>query len=336
VRELSLGNDHKANPLYTHMTELQRQIKTKFSEFPLEFDVPMSQKTYFKLGGPAEVYVELAQKEQIASLINWCQENHYQYHFLGGGSNIIVADQGIAGIVIKIINQSIELEKKSNYALIRVGAGMKTALCVRKTIDEGYGGLEYFLGVPGTIGGAIYNNAHYLEDLIGAHVNRVEVLTEKGDFTWLDKETCEFAYDSSRFQRTKEIIYQVEFLLEQGDKNESMAMVKKATEYRAQTQPLGLPSSGCIFQNVPNSQTLKELFPQFKERTHVPGGFLIDQAGLKGAHEGDIEVSEKHAAFFVNKGNGTADQVQKLITRVKQKVAEKFNVSLQEEVFWLK
>ena len=217
-----------------------------------------------------------------------------------------------------------------------VGAGAKTSLFVKATVDHGYTGLEYFLGVPGSLGGAIYNNAHYLEDLIGRHVSRVEVLTESGDFMWLDHQECEFEYDSSRFQRTKEIIYQVEFVLEKGTKEESLELIKKATEYRAKTQPLGLPSSGCIFQNVPNNPELREQFPQFKDRLHVPGGFLIDQAGLKGMKEGDIEVSEKHAAFFVNNGHGTANQVKKLINRVKSIVKEKFSVELKEEVFWLK
>jgi UDP-N-acetylmuramate dehydrogenase len=332
MRELSLDSHQKATFCTKHMTKLQQHIKQEFPDFSLFFDFKMAEHTYFKIGGPAEVFVELSEKEQISNLIKWCKQEGVKLTFLGGGSNIIVDDAGVEGVVIRVTNNDISLVD----GRFLVGAGAKTSLFVKETVDQGYTGLEYFLGVPGSIGGAVYNNAHYLEDLIGRHVSRVEVLTEDGEFMWLDQDDCEFSYDSSRFQKTKEVIYQVEFSLEKGNKEDSMGLIKKATEYRAKTQPLGLPSSGCIFQNVPNTPELREKFPQFKDRQHVPGGFLIDQAGLKGTTEGDIEVSEKHAAFFINNGKGTADQVKKLIDRVKSTVFEKFGVELKEEVFWLK
>lgn len=317
------------------MTKLQAQLVREFPDYLFQFDLPMAQKTYFKIGGPAEVYIELSDKKQISSLVNWAKQNQVKFKLFGGGSNVIVADTGIKGLVIKVVYDQINFTKVGEQGKFLVGAGVKTALAVRKTVDFGYTGLEYFLGVPGTIGGAVYNNAHYLEDLIGQHITQVEILNEAGEFVWLDQRSCNFGYDSSRFQKTKEIIYQVEFLLNQGNKDESLALIKKATEYRAKTQPLGLPSSGCIFQNVPNNPSLKQQFPQFAARQHVPGGFLIDQAGLKGAREGEIEVSDKHAAFFVNHGSGTAEQVKKLIAKVKSVVKEKFSVELKEEVFWL-
>lgn len=315
------------------MTKLQQHIKQEFPDFSFFFDLEMAKHTYFKIGGPAEVYIELSEKNQVSDLIKWCKQEGVKFTLFGGGSNIIVDDDGIEGVVIRVIYDDVEMPEDGKFT---VGAGAKTALFVKETVDKGYTGLEYFLGVPGTIGGAVYNNAHYLEDLIGAHISRVEVLTEDGEFTWLNQADCEFDYDSSRFQRTNEIIYKVEFILEKGVKENSMELIKKATEYRAKTQPLGLPSSGCIFQNVPNTSLLRKKFPQFADRQHVPGGFLIDQAGLKGASEGDIEVSQKHAAFFVNHGRGTASQVKKLIDRVKSTVLEKFGVELKEEVFWLK
>ncbi|MBT4652101.1 MAG: UDP-N-acetylmuramate dehydrogenase [Candidatus Pacebacteria bacterium] len=321
------------------MTKLQQQLKSSFPDYFFEFDVSMSKKTYFRIGGPAEVFIELDKKQQVQSLVKWCKDNNEKFIFFGGGSNVIVSDRGISGVVIKLTNSEIEFEKKELDSLekanITIGAGTKMPLAVKKTIDEGYTGLEYFLGVPGTIGGAIYNNAHYLEDLIGKHVSRVEILNKDGEFQWLSHDECQFAYDYSRFQKTKEIIFRVEFSLVKGDKEKSMALVRKATEYRAKTQPLALPSSGCIFQNVPNNPKLREQFPLFAERQHVPGGFLIDQAGLKGEHEGGIEVSDKHAAFFVNTGQGTAAEVKKLIFRVKSAVKNKFQVELNEEVFWL-
>ena len=218
------------------MTNLQQQIKDKFPEYPFLFDLPMADKTYFKIGGPAEVYIELRDKKEISGLISWCKQEGVSFKFFGGGSNVLVSDGGIKGVVIKLIHNDVEfLSEENNQGKFLIGAGAKTALAVRTTIDGGFTGLEYFLGVPGNIGGAIYNNAHYLEDLIGDHILRVEVLNEKGEFVWLDNKECEFGYDISRFQKTKEIIYQAEFVLEKGEKEKSLELVKKATEYRAET-----------------------------------------------------------------------------------------------------
>jgi UDP-N-acetylmuramate dehydrogenase len=239
-------------------------------------------------------------------------------------------------VVLKLTNDSFAVGGKTEgLTAVTAGAGLKTSLLVRKTVDAGLTGLEYFLGVPGNVGGAVYNNAHYLEDLISRQINRVEIITENDTIEWLDKEDCRFAYDYSRFQKTKEVILQAEFLLESGSIEESREKIREATVYRAETQPLGLPSSGCIFQNTPNTPQLKKLFPQFADKKYVSGGFLIDQAGLKNTTEGDIEVSDKHAAFFINRGGGTAADIQKLIDRVKTVVKEKFGAELREEVFWL-
>jgi UDP-N-acetylmuramate dehydrogenase len=318
------------------MNTLQKTLTQEFPDLPWQFAYQLAAQTYFKVGGPAEAYVELADRQQIIALVKYCWKNEVSLTVLGGGSNVIISDAGIDGVVLKLTNDDFELvEKNDKQALVRVGAGIKTALLVRKTTDEGLTGLEFFLGVPGNIGGAVYNNAHYLEDLLSEHIHRVEVIDQQGVTSWLNNEECRFAYDYSRFQETKEIILQVEFKLAKGSAEESQHKIRQATVYRAETQPLGLPSSGCIFQNTPNNNRLRELFPQFAEKEYVPGGFLIDQAGLKGVKEGGIEVSDKHAAFFINTGQGKADDIQKLIDRVKSTVKEKFGVELQEEVFWL-
>ncbi len=314
------------------MTDLPKTLGEQFADFPWQFAYQLAPQTYFKVGGPAEAYVELSDEQQILQLVKFCRENNVPLTILGGGSNIIVSDQGIQGVVLKLTNDEFELVDDNT---VRVGAGLKTALLVRKAVDAGLTGLEFFLGVPGNVGGAVYNNAHYLEDLMGEHISRVKIIDEQGRVSWLTNEECRFGYDRSRFQQTKEVILQVEFSLQKGSLEESQEKIRQATVYRAETQPLGVPSSGCIFQNTPNTPELKERFPQFADREFVPGGFLIDQAGLKGAREGDIVVSDKHAAFFVNTGQGKAADIQKLINHVKSTVEEKFGVKLKEEVFWL-
>lgn len=315
------------------MSKTQELFSNNFPNLNFKFDHPLASQTYFKIGGAAEVYLESDSKEDIANLVKFCQANSIKLTILGGASNVIVADEGIKGLVLKLNND--DFEKNSSTQKLIVGAGIKLPALVKQSIDERFTGLEYFHGVPGSLGGAIYNNAHYLDSLIGDHVARVEVIDKQGKISWLNKENCDFSYDHSRFQSSQEIIFSVEFDLEKGNSEKSQELIKEAVGYRAKTQPLNLPSSGCIFQNVKNTEKLKEQFPQFADHSHVPGGFLIDQAGLKGERVGDIEISSKHAAFFVNHGAGRASDVQRLVEIVKNTVKEKFGVDLQAEVFFI-
>lgn len=319
-------------------TSLHHQLSEEVPAVEWLFDYPLANLTYFKLGGPAEAFAKVSSKVELQAIMEFSQKHATPLTVLGGASNVVVADQGITGIVVQWTDDHFSLldEKISGKHLVEAGAGIKTAMLVRQVVDSGLAGLEYFLGVPGTLGGAIYNNAHYLESLIGDHVFRVEVYNPQShSFTWLNQAECDFGYDSSRFHHTKEVIVTIQFLLAPGSKETSMQLIKEATQYRAGTQPLGQPSSGCIFQNVPNNDHLRKLFPQFINKKFVPGGFLIDQAGLKGERQGDIMVSDIHAAFFVNLGNGTAADVKKLVEKVKNRVKETFGVDLREEVFYL-
>lgn len=320
------------------MTETQQQFATTFPAVNFEFDKPLAPMTYFKLGGNAEIFLETADESLIGRLAEFAQQNQIPYRVFGGGSNVLVPDEGVPGLTLKIALDDIKEVGADNNGkrLVQAGAGIKTALLVSQTVALGLTGLEYFLGVPGTLGGAVYNNSHYLEDLIGEHITRVQVVKDSQGPYWLANEECDFGYDHSRFHSTKEVILRVEFALANGDRETSQALIRKATEYRAQTQPLGPPSSGCIFRNTPNTPELRKRFPQFAERSHVPAGFLIDQAGLKGASEGGVVVSDKHAAWMINTGDASAKEVISLVNKVKQTVKEKFGVELQEEIFLLK
>lgn len=313
------------------MTKWQTAFRDALPEIKADFAYPLAAMSYFKLGGPAEIYADIFNLDDLQSVMAWVAQSNCPLTILGGASNVIVADEGISGLVIHLSADAIRADGQTMSAQ----AGAKTSLVVSHSVQQGLTGLEYFLGVPGSLGGAILNNAHYLQDLIGEHVARVQVVNHQGEVYWLSHDECDFGYDHSRFQQSQEIIWDVEFSLDRGTPEHSRQRIKEATEYRAQTQPLGEPSSGCIFQNVPNTPELKERFPQFAERAQVPAGFLIDQAGLKGERVGDVEVSHKHAAFMVNKGRGTARDLKQLISLVKERVLEKFGVHLQEEVFYL-
>jgi len=320
------------------MTDTQKLFQEKFSKLHPQFEYVLSPLTYIKIGGPAEVFLDLTTREDIIEVIQFCHQHKLKLTVLSGASNVLISSEGLRGIVIRTANEKYGFNpnKIGEKTLISVGAGFKTALFVRQTIDDGFGGLEYFLGVPGRLGGAIYNNAHYLSDLIGKHIHRVEVVSRAGEVRWLTQKECQFDYDTSVFQKTDDVILQAEFALLPGDKEKSMELVKEATLYRAKTQPIGEPSSGCYFRNTVNTPLLKDRFVQFAERRECPSAFLIDQAGLKGTRAGDIEVSQKHAAFFVNKGQGTSQQVLELAQIVRDRVKQEFGVELQEEVFYLK
>ncbi len=319
------------------MTKTQQLLLHTFPDFAWQFDVPLAPKTYLKIGGPAETLLSLGDEESIQKLLHFVHQHHIPLKVLGGASNVIIDDAGVPGIVLYIENTNIEPLALENdeEKIIRAGAGTKMALLVAKVVDLGYTGLEYFLGVPGTVGGAVYNNAHYLSDLISEHVHAVTAIDTQGKFHRYTKEECSFAYEQSRFQTTGEIIFSTDFLVRKGIKKDSQEKIKHATEYRSQTQPLGIPSSGCIFQNCPNTDQLKTQFPDFAHTGFVPAGYIIDKAGLKGERVGGISVSTKHAAWFVNDGTGTSADVKKLIQTVKQKVAQKYAIELHEEVFYV-
>lgn len=318
------------------MTNTQEKVQAAFPHLDWKFDADLAPVTYMKIGGPAEALVTLSTIEDITAVSQFCRKKAIKMTILGGASNVIVSNSGIDGVVIRIANETITKgTTEGEYTEVIAGAGMKMAPLVAKTVAMGLTGLEYFLGVPGTLGGAIYNNAHYLQDLIGEHVSAVHAVAKDGSARWIPAEECEFAYEHSRFQKTGEIILEVKFSLKAGDPQASQEKIKHATEYRAKTQPLGIPSSGCIFQNVPNSEQLQQTFPDFADKPYVPGGYIIDQAGLKGTKIGGIQVSQKHAAWFENDGTGTSDDVKALIKKVKDTVKTKFDVELHEEVFYI-
>ncbi len=315
------------------MTKHQELFQATFSHLSPKYDFVLAPLTYMKIGGPAEIFVEVSEEADLKRLITFCKEQNIPVRIIGGASNVIISDKGLTGVTIGLSNSNYVIDKEKN--IIRASAGFRTALLVRKTVDDGFTGLEHFLGVPGKLGGAIYNNAHYLADLIGQYVYRVHVIDDQGNSRWLSHDECHFAYDYSIFHEMKAVIFEVEFQLTKGDRENSLQLIKAATEYRAKTQPLGEFSSGCYFRNTPNIDALRSLFPQYAERKEFPTAFLIDHAGLKNTKVGGVHVSQKHAAFFINDGTGSSEDVKQLATVIKQRVHEQYGVQLQEEVFFL-
>jgi UDP-N-acetylmuramate dehydrogenase len=320
------------------MTEVQQRLQTAFPEYQFQFDLPLAEKSYFKIGGPAEVFFLAHSRKELESLLDFVWREKIPFTVLGSASNVLIAQEGIKGLVLQLALQDFQvLEETSDHAVVRAEVGLKTNQFVVKTSQLHLTGMEGFIGVPGTLGGALYNNAHYLGFLIADHLLDVEAYdVELGQEVFFSREKGRFAYEHSIFQERKSlVILAASFSLPKADPVKIRENMREAQERRQKTQPLDLPSSGCFFQNPSNTDNLRKRFPQFAEQSFVPAGFLIDQVGLKGYQIGDIQVSPKHAAFLVNLGKGNEKDVKKIVAEIKQRVKDEFGVVLHEEVFYL-
>ncbi len=325
------------------MTKNQSLLKEKFPTVNWSFDLLLASKTYFRLGGQAEIFYKVKEINLLKKILIFCEEQAIPWTVVGGLSNVVVADSGIKGLVLQMACDAFDVIDQDNQQLVFTAeAGIKTNQLVMKAARLAATGLEGFIGVPGTLGGAIYNNAHYLQFLIGDYIEEVTAFHVKSNKEIIfSHENCKFAYEQSIFQSDDQlIILSAKFLLNKDDPEKIQAKIKEAQARRLNTQPLNYPSSGCIFQNPPNTEFLKKLFPQFANQEFIPAGFLIDQAGLKEQKQGAIVVSDKHAAFLINMAeqlgvSATTSDLKKLIKQIQSAVKEKFQVELEEEIFYL-
>jgi UDP-N-acetylmuramate dehydrogenase len=196
-------------------------------------------------------------------------------------------------------------------------------------ISRGFGGLEAWAGTPGTVGGAIFGNAHFRGVDIGDLVTDVMLVTPRAEFIAVSADDMEFAYDWSRLRRTHEIVVWVEFRIRPADPEAMRRTARESLAYRKRTQPLAVPSAGCIFQNPdPNRDPLPDAVP-------ASAGALIDRAGLKGHRIGDAAISSVHANFIVNEGHASARDIKSLIDLARDAVHERFGVDLRDEIVFL-
>ena len=292
-------------------------LKTKANiEEKIIFDEPMKKHTSFKIGGTAEQFVKVTNEEELKEAIKYAKGKNLKITIIGNGSNLLVLDKGIRGLVIKIDIQKLEIEKKEKYAEITVGSGYKTMALGIKLMNEGISGFEELSGIPGTIGGAIFMNA----GASGKEIKDINISTICMDYDGkifeLPNKEQEFEYRSSIFNKKDYIILETKLKLEYGKKEE---IKKKMDEYlssRKEKQPIEYPSAGSTFKRQEGVITAK----------------LIDECGLKGFKIGGAKVSEKHAGFIINYNNAKAKDVIDLIKYVKEKVYEKYGIKIKEEI----
>ncbi len=301
--------------------EIKNLLENSNIDIPKEnikYDEPMSKHTSFKVGGLAECYVKIDDVNQLKQLLDLAQKNKIPYFILGNGSNILVTDNGIKGIVIQINIKKYEILQKENCIEATIGAGNKLSEVAQKFLKEEITGFEELSGIPGTFGGAIKMNAGAHKKEMKDIVDSVTVLDENNNLLVLKNEDLQFEYRHSILFNKKYIVIEINLVLHKGNYDQIKEKMDEYKKYRIEKQPIEYPSAGSTFKRGTNYITAK----------------LIDEANLKGYTIGGAQVSEKHAGFIINKGNATAKDILELIEYVKEKVYEtsKEKIDLEVEI----
>ena len=301
-------------------------MRSAFGPDRVHANAPLAPLTTFKVGGPAEWYFEARSSDEVVTAIRSARAHDVAITMLGGGSNVLIADAGVRGLVVRWRGGDIVQLDEGH---VRADAAVTINGLVRWTITHGCAGLEAWAGTPGTVGGAIFGNAHFGGRLIGDLVTRVRLATRDGDVVDAARDDMAFGYDQSRLQGTGEILVSADFIVSPGDSAALRRVARESLAYRKRTQPLDTPSAGCVFQNP---QPGRDLVPPDMPWS---AGALVDRAGLKGAGVGGARVSATHANFIVNDGAATARDIRALIDRCKADVRTRFGVELREEIVYL-
>ena len=281
---------------------------------------PLARYTSFGIGGPADVLVVVETVQEMEHLAEMARGEGIPFLVLGGGTNVLIADAGIRGLVIINACRGFSWEKEG---LLIAHSGTSLTKLARWTVLQGWAGLEWAVGIPGTLGGAVVGNAGAYGGNMADTVRWVKVLNSDGAIRKLDVEELEYDYRTSSLKRENHeihprIVLDVALQLALGDPDVLQKKVMHIMRRRRMHTPDG-PSAGSIF----------------KRTVQYPAGFLIDQAGLKGLRVGDAEISTKHANFFMNAGRATAADMRELIQRAQQEVREAFSQDLEPEIEFL-
>lgn len=296
--------------------ELINNSNLQINRNKIFFEEPMSKHTSFKIGGPAECLIKIENVEELKEALSFSKENKIPVTVIGNGSNVLVLDGGIKGIVLKIQIESYNILEKEDRIIVNVSSGMKIAKLGKKLQQESITGFEELSGIPGTIGGAVKMNA-------GAHgkemkdiVKKVKCIDYEGNEKVLSNQELEFEYRKSILKNKKYIVTVVELELQRGNQEDIKQKMDEYARYRKEKQPIEFPSAGSTFKRGEDFITAK----------------LIDDAGLKGYSIGGAEVSAKHSGFIINKGNASAKDILDLVEYIKKEIYNKFNKKIDLEI----
>jgi UDP-N-acetylmuramate dehydrogenase len=289
-------------------------------------DVPLSGFTTFRVGGTADWLIETRSADEIVAAIAAARGAAVPVTLLGGGSNVLVSDSGVRGLVIRPRHGEIH---RVDSTRVRADAAVTINGLVRWTINHAAAGLEAWAGTPGTVGGAVCGNAHFGGRSIGDEIVEVRLATLEGDVRDVAGADMGFGYDRSRLQDSGEVLLSATFRVSPGNPAALRATARQSLAFRKSSQPLDVPSAGCVFQNpVPGRDVVPAGIPW-------SAGALIDRAGLKNAAICGARVSPTHGNFIVNDGTATAADIRQLIERCRDAVKRQFGVELREEIRYL-
>ena len=272
----------------------------------------MSRHTTYRIGGPADYFYTAKTTNDLVSAITLARQHQLPVFVLGKGSNILVADAGLRGLVIHVDTS----ERTRNGDRVMVSAGLSLGALVQWTIEQGLVGLEFASGIPGTVGGAIRGNAGAFGSETKDVIESIEILTDSLERRVLPNADCRFGYRDSLIKHTHDIVLSATLHLHEGNRDDSRALVKEYMDQRASKQDYSIPSAGSVFKNPPGNFAAK----------------MVDELGLKGTRIGDAQISPTHANFIVNVCQAKANDVLQLISLVKEKVKAKYTVELETEI----
>ncbi len=300
-------------------------------------NIPLAPYTTFKIGGPARYFYIAKTNEEIKQAAQVAKKLELPYYIIGNGSNILVSDKGFNGLVIKLQTANCKLQTN----IIECDSGVPLGKLVNESVNAGLTGLEWAIGIPGTLGGAIYGNAGAFGYFVGEVIESVKVFNlDSLEEEILTVKECDFAYRHSVFKEKKYIILSAVLKLKKGDGTESEKIIKEYIAKRIAKNPAG-PSAGSVFKNPlikENQKAFEKLskrYPdieKFRSTGKISAGWLIEKYGLKGKKIGGAMVSEEHGNFIVNAGGAKAEDVIMLISLIKEKIRVNFGIQLEEEI----
>ncbi len=280
----------------------------------VKYDVPMSDYTWFKLGGPAKYFVEPTSEDELLEVVRRCHENNVPIFILGRGSNLLVVDEGIDGVVIRLSNECFQKIEFEGENTVRVGAGADLNALLGKCARQGLSGLECIAGIPGTVGGAVMINAGGRFGDIGNVAQSVKLMDSSGYRFERTRPDIFFGYRMTNIMA--KFILETEFTMIPEDPEEIGRMIKEVWMLKKNTQPMNSRNAGCIFKN----------------QRAVSAGALIDKAGLKNTQIGGASISERHANFIIAQDGATSKNILDLIEHVRTAVLDRFDMELELEI----
>ncbi len=286
----------------------------------LEFSRDLAPLTSFRTGGKARFFLLAVTTDEIVKAVTGAKKLNVPFVVIGGGSNLLVSDDGYDGLIIKVAVRGMKINSDS---VIKCGAGDDLIDLVRFATANSLTGLEFAAGIMGSVGGAIYGNAGAFGGEIGSVVSDVTLFDHNGTIRTVSRDYCRFSYRDSSFKTSGEVVLGASFALKRGDKEVITRKVDQVLQQRKARLPGSGHSAGCFFKNIPDASQ-----PHGK----LPAGKLLDEAGVKGLTIGGARVFERHANIIVNSGDATSKDIRQLADIMKQKVLDKFGIELEEEV----